>query len=94
MNYAVKITKSGSYISYCDKCWYETAGKEPLYLYSHDRALEIAEQMKSHYTYNLTIVGEDGSTEIINHLCKKNPMVEPETQTTVKKCLTKIRVKR
>jgi len=87
--YAIKVSKSKRYISYCDKCWYETT-KEPLYIYSYEKAQEIAKQMREHYVYCVEIVSKDGSIEIVDTF-NKNPMAIP--QPIVKKSFAKIRIR-
>ena len=52
--YSVKINKTGRYVRYCDSCWYEGSESE-LRLFSKDRAMEIAKQMRKHYVYEVTI---------------------------------------
>lgn len=79
MNYAIKIEKTNRYISYCDKCWYETSDT-PLYLYDYEKAKEVTEQMRNHYQYKFAIMGKDGSIEIINFLSKGNPMKAEESK--------------
>lgn len=92
--FAVKIIKSGRYIQYCDNCWYETFGAEPLYTFTLERAHEIVNQMKNHYVYQMSIEGEDGSVENINFLSKGNPMTQTAEQPVAKKSLRKITVRR
>lgn len=91
MLYAIKINKTNRYISYCDKCWYETAGTEPVYLFTKERAEEIVNTMRNHYVYVTTIVSQDGK-EIIpkNFLTKGNPMIEVSTP---KKSILKFKVR-
>lgn len=79
MFYAVKINKTGQYITYCDKCWYEVYN-EPLYLFTYEEAKAITEQMRKHYQYHFTIEGRYGTTEIVNLLSKGNPMKEEKTE--------------
>lgn len=74
MYYGIKISKSGRYITYCDKCWYET-NKGPIFLFTKDQAKAIAEQMRNHYVYEVDIVGEDGTEEHVGRI-KTNPMKE------------------
>ena len=62
--YAVKISSSGRFVSYCDNCWYETLGTTPIYLFTKERANEIAQQMRQHYVYRVEIISEDGTIEI------------------------------
>lgn len=69
--YAIKINKTHRYISYCDECWYETS-EVPIYVYTKDQALAIAEQMKNHYVYSVTISDREGNSEIVG----TNPMKE------------------
>jgi len=83
--YAIKISKTGRYINYCDKCWYETIN-EPVYLYSYEQAKEIALQMREHYVYRVELISKDGTIEVVDAFYK-NPMKE------VKKSISKIRIK-
>ena len=90
--YAIKINKTGRYICHCDKCWYETSGTNPLYVFSQDEARKVANQMKEHYVYSLTIEGQDGTTENVYHLATERPQVIEAAPA--KKSLRKITVKR
>lgn len=79
--YAVKISSSGKFICYCDNCWYETSGTTPIYLFSKERANEIAQQMRNHYVYKVEIISEDGTVEIKDAFKKNNPMMESKPKT-------------
>lgn len=72
--YAVKINETGKYVSRCNDCWYESIGV-PLYLYTKEKALEVVEQMRKHYVYELTIESEDGEKEEIKYAVKKEKKI-------------------
>ena len=79
--FAVRINGKIRYVSYCDECWYETT-ENPIYIFTEQEARKIAQQMKSHYVYDISVIAEDGTTVFST---KKNPMtVETEKITTAK----------
>lgn len=76
--YTIEINKSGKYIGHCDECWYESVN-EPLYVFTKEEVETVTNQMKQHYQYKFTVIGNDGSIDIINFLSKGNPMKTEET---------------
>lgn len=89
--YAIRITKTNRYITYCDDCWYE-ASATPIYMFTKEQAEKIANTMKNHYVYEMEIFNAEGDSFIINHLRKKtNPMVEATTKKSLFKISTKKR---
>lgn len=90
MLYAIKINKTNRYITYCDKCWYETTAN-PIYLFTKEQAEEIVNTMRNHYVYVSTIISEDGKEVITkNFLVKENPMT---ATTAPKKSILKFKVR-
>ena len=76
--YGIRINKTGRYITWCDEHWYETSD-EPFYGFSHEDAVAIAKQLKSHYVYDVTLVDNDNNEERICKAAKNNPMKEIAT---------------
>lgn len=74
--YAIKINKSGRFVVWCDEHWYETES-EPVYIFTKERAEQIAKQLKEHYVYAVTLMERDGESYVINALAKENPMKAP-----------------
>ena len=70
--YAIKINKTGRYVKYCDDCWYETDSAE-LRLFTKTQAENIAQQMKKHYVYSVTV--SNGSDVIDTDIAKKKEKV-------------------
>ena len=74
--YAIRINKGGRFVTWCDEHWYE-ASNEPFYNFTHEEAVAIAKQMKSHYVYDVTLIDRDGNEErICRNAQKENPMKE------------------
>ena len=68
--YSIRIDKTGRYVTYCDKCWYET-GEDELRIFTKEQCERIKAQMKNHYVYKLTI--SDGEEIILQDLPKVQP---------------------
>lgn len=68
MLYSVRIPSTGRCVKWCDSHWYETVPYDNP-VFTKERAQEICSQMRSHYTYRMQIVGDDGHVEEdINHI--------------------------
>lgn len=79
MLYTLKL-KSGAYVRHCDDCWYETSSV-PLCIFSIDQAKTIAEKMKKHHVYQMSIVDNDGNIiEDIDLRTKITIVTEPISQ--------------
>lgn len=80
--YTVKINSTGRFIAWCNECWYETS-PEKIFNYTHEQAVSVANQMRNHYTYEVTLVGQDGSEEVlVKGKPRQNPMAEPAVKKT------------
>lgn len=62
-NYSIRINKTGRYVYNCDACWYDTT-ETPLRTFSKEEALRIAETLKKHYVYDVTV--SDGARDVIH----------------------------
>jgi len=80
MKYAVKaiyndgVTKR--YVKWCDEHWYETT-KDKLQIFTRKEAMKIAEQLASHYIYNV-ILESDAGEEYISQMPKVKPIANIE----------------
>lgn len=76
-NYYIKIDRTGRYVKRCDDCWYETS-ELPLATFSKEEAVEIAQRLKKHYVYEVTI--SDGTdTFTLKRKKKENPLEQEIT---------------
>lgn len=61
--YSVKIynkkTNTSRYILWCDERWYETCSFDNR-IFTYEQAKTVVEQMKNHYQYHVSIVGDNG----------------------------------
>lgn len=94
VRYAVRINpKKGKgkirYIKWCDVCWYETESRMD-YRFTFEQAEEICSLMENHYIYNMTIIGEDGTTYERGFKNPNKSEKKPEASVTPKKTLFKL----
>lgn len=87
--YSVRLTGSDRHIKWCNDCWYETEST-PNFQFTREGALKIAEKLKKHYQYKVTLVPEDPTVreEEINSIKpKRNPLeVRAEAWAEARNC--------
>lgn len=67
--YAIKVNNTNRFIEWCSNCWYGTTNEE-MHLFTKEQADEIAEQLKDHYVYSVTLIDEDGNEELKSAFAK------------------------
>ena len=67
MLYTVRINKTGRHIDWCDDHWYGTQ-KEPSYQFDEAQCKVVAEYLKRHYVYDITLIDEEGHENRMNAL--------------------------
>ena len=81
MLYTIKLGKD--YIRYildCDEHWFETTSA-PTYIYTYEQAKAVVKQLKSHYVWMATIIGQDGSEEICDSYVLHKKEEQPKKKT-------------
>lgn len=66
--YSVRINRkngNSKFVLFCDDHWYEVRTNN-VPNYTMERAIEVTEQLKNHYCYNLDIVDKDGN--VVKHV--------------------------
>lgn len=101
--YSVRINRkdgNSKFVLFCDNHWYEVRTNN-VPNYTMERAIEVTEQLKNHYCYNLDIVDGDGN--VVKHVAwvkeKHNPFNAIEKATSIvtsngeKKCVFSLNTK-